>query len=155
MKISIISVGKVRQEFVRDGEAEYLKRLGRGFPVELIELGIESPESISPAEAQLREAAELERVLASYEYVVVLDERGGQVSSMELKTLLESRMNSGCRSVCFVIGGSFGLAETVRQKANRVLSLSKLTFPHQLTRLILVEQLYRTYTLLRGIRYHK
>jgi 23S rRNA (pseudouridine1915-N3)-methyltransferase len=155
MKIVVLSVGRVKQGFVREGEREYLERLGKGFSVELIELGIESPESLTPQQAQEREAVELEKRLSMYEYVVVLDERGKPATSVELKNLVEGRMNTSCRSLCFVIGGSFGFAERVRQRANYILSLSKLTFPHQLTRLILVEQLYRCYTMMRGIGYHK
>jgi 23S rRNA (pseudouridine1915-N3)-methyltransferase len=85
----------------------------------------------------------------------VLDERGKEMSSKALSEFVQTRMNSGVKSVCFVIGGAYGFAEKVRQEADLILSLSALTFPHQLTRMLLVEQLYRSHTLIKGISYHK
>jgi 23S rRNA (pseudouridine1915-N3)-methyltransferase len=110
---------------------------------------------LSPEEAKEREGKVLLEKLASFDYVVALDQHGKQVTSEEFSELLQARRNSGKRSVCFIIGGAYGLSEKVRQRANYILSLSKCTFPHQLTRLILVEQLYRSYTLMQGTRYHK
>ena len=150
-----MSVGRVRQQFVLQGEAEYLQRIRGNFQVELVELGMDSPESMSAAEVQAREAEEILKRLKSYDYLVALDERGKSVSSTQLGEFLQARMNSGIKSVCFVIGGAFGLAEKVRHEADSVISLSALTFPHQLTRLLLVEQLYRAHTLMKGISYHK
>lgn len=155
MKVSILSVGKVRQSFVRDGEQEYLKRLRAAFPLELIELGLDTPESLGQSEAQEREAKELLKKLETFDCVVALDERGKTLSSPQFADFLQKRMNSGVRSLAFVIGGAFGFSEKVRQRVDHVLSLSALTFPHQLTRLILVEQVYRAHTLMRGISYHK
>ncbi len=155
MRIVILSVGRVRQQFVREGEAEYLQRIRGGFTVELVELGSDAPESMSPSEVQLREGDEVLKRVAGYDYVVVLDERGKNMTSPQFGEFLQARMNSGIKSVCFVIGGAFGFSEKVRQRANSILSLSSFTFPHQMTRLILVEQLYRAYTLGKGISYHK
>lgn len=155
MKIVILSVGRVRQSFVLEGEGEYLQRIKGSFSVELVELGMDSPESMSPAEVQNREGEVLLKKIASYDYVIALDERGKSVTSHQLSDVLQARMNAGTKSVCFIIGGAFGLSEKVRQEADSVLSLSSLTFPHQVTRLILVEQLYRAHTLMRGISYHK
>ena len=156
MKVVIISVGRVRQHFVRAGEEEYVKRL-RATPLALSfdELGCDAPESLSPAEVQEREAATLLKRLESHDYVVVLDERGKQLHSQEFSRLVEQRMSQGVRSLAFVIGGAFGFSEKVRQRADYVLSLSTLTMPHQLVRLVLVEQIYRAHTLMRGISYHK
>jgi len=155
MKITVLSVGKVRQKFVLEGESEYLPRLGAGFSVELRELGLDIPESLSPAEAKEKEGRVLLEKLEGFDYVVSLDQHGKQLTSEEFSTMLQDRRNSGKRSACFVIGGAYGLSEKVRQRSDYILSLSKLTFPHQLTRLVLVEQLYRAYTLMQGIRYHK
>lgn len=150
-----MSVGRVRQSFVLQGEAEYLQRVRGSFQIELVELGMESPESMSPAEVQAREADEVLKRTKSYDYLIVLDERGKEMASKQFSDFVQARMNSGVKTVCFVIGGAFGFAEKVRQEADSVLSLSSLTFPHQLTRLLLVEQLYRAHTLMRGISYHK
>jgi 23S rRNA (pseudouridine1915-N3)-methyltransferase len=155
MKVIIMSVGRVRQQFVLQGETEYLQRIKGNFQVELVELGMESPESMSAAEVQAREGEEILKRSKSYDYLVALDERGKSVTSKQIGEFLQARMNSGIKSVCFVIGGAFGLAEKVRQEADSVISLSALTFPHQLTRLLLVEQLYRAHTLMKGISYHK
>lgn len=155
MKIVVLSVGRVRQRFVLDAEGEYLQRIKGSFQVELVELGMESPESMKPAEVQAREAEEVLKKTKNYDYLVVLDERGKEMSSKALSEFVQTRMNSGIKSVCFVIGGAYGFAEKVRQDADLILSLSALTFPHQLTRMLLVEQLYRSHTLIKGISYHK
>jgi 23S rRNA (pseudouridine1915-N3)-methyltransferase len=155
MKIVVLSVGRVRQRFVLDAEGEYLQRIKGSFQVELVELGMESPESMKPAEVQAREAEEVLKKMKNYDYLVVLDERGKEMSSKALSEFVQTRMNSGVKSVCFVIGGAYGFAEKVRQEADLILSLSALTFPHQLTRMLLVEQLYRSHTLIKGISYHK
>jgi 23S rRNA (pseudouridine1915-N3)-methyltransferase len=155
MKIVVLSVGRVRQRFVLDAEGEYLQRIKGSFQVELVELGMESPESMKPAEVQAREAEEVLKKIKTYDYLVVLDERGKEMSSKALSEFIQTRMNSGIKSVCFVIGGAYGFAEKVRQEADLILSLSALTFPHQLTRMLLVEQLYRSHTLIKGISYHK
>jgi 23S rRNA (pseudouridine1915-N3)-methyltransferase len=140
---------------VLDAEGEYLQRIKGSFQVELVELGMESPESMKPAEVQAREAEEVLKKTKNYDYLVVLDERGKEMSSKALSEFVQTRMNSGVKSVCFVIGGAYGFAEKVRQEADLILSLSALTFPHQLTRMLLVEQLYRSHTLIKGISYHK
>jgi 23S rRNA (pseudouridine1915-N3)-methyltransferase len=155
MKIVVLSVGRVRQRFVLEAEGEYLQRIKGSFQVELVELGMESPESMKPAEVQAREAEEVLKKTKSYDYLVVLDERGKEMTSQALSDFVQRRMNSGIKSVCFVIGGAYGFAEKVRQEVDLVLSLSALTFPHQLTRMLLVEQLYRAHTLIKGIKYHK
>jgi len=156
MRITVISVGKVRQQFIQEGEQEYLKRL-RGSPlaITLVELGLEAPESMSPSEVQEREAVELLKKLDSFDYVIVLDERGKQLSSKDFTRQIEKQMQTGVRSLAFVIGGAFGLSERIRHRASYVLSLSELTLPHQMTRLMLVEQIYRAHTIMRGISYHK
>lgn len=155
MRIVVLSVGRIRQRFVREGEAEYLQRIRGCFSVELVELGLDAPESLSPAEVQSREGEEVLKRVSSYDHVVVLDERGKSMTSPQFGEFLQMRMNAGTKSICFVIGGAFGFSEKVRQRANSILSLSSLTFPHQMTRLILVEQLYRAFTLMKGISYHK
>jgi 23S rRNA (pseudouridine1915-N3)-methyltransferase len=156
MKVSVINVGKVRQSFIKEGEQEYVKRLqSTPLAVSLIELGLDAPDSLAPSEIKEREGSELLKRLESFEYVVALDERGKRLSSRDFAALLDKQMLSGTRSLAFVIGGAYGFSEKVRQRASYVLSLSDLTLPHQLTRLVLVEQIYRAYTLLKGIAYHK
>ena len=155
LKFIVLSVGRVRQAFIKDGEADYLKRLKAGFQVELQELGLECPESMPANEVQEREGTEVLKRFKDGDYIVVLDERGTALSSLAFSSLCSTRMNAGTKSMYFVIGGAYGFSEKVRQRANYILSLSALTFPHQLTRLILLEQIYRAYTISQGIRYHK
>lgn len=155
MKITIISVGKVRQSFIKEGEQEYVKRIKGSFSVQFVELGLEALESLPVGEIQEREAKEVLKRLQSFDRVVVLDERGKCFSSHDLSAFLEKQMNGAVRSLAFVIGGAFGFSEKVRQRADLVLSLSTLTMPHQLVRLVMVEQLYRAHTILKGISYHK
>ena len=155
LKLIVLSGGRVRQAFIKDGEADYLKRLKAGFQVELQELGLECPESMPANEVQEREGTEVLKRFKDGDYIVVLDERGTALSSLAFSSLCSTRMNAGTKSMYFVIGGAYGFSEKVRQRANYILSLSALTFPHQLTRLILLEQIYRAYTISQGIRYHK
>jgi len=156
MKITVINVGRVRQNFVLEGEREYLKRMSASAwrPV-LLELAIDAPDSLHPDEIRHREGFELLRRLSAYDVVVALDERGQQMSSREFADFLQQQMTQGKRSLAFLIGGAHGFSEAVRQSASKVLSLSQLTLPHQLTRLVLVEQLYRAHTLIQGTGYHK
>lgn len=156
MKLTILNVGRVRQRFVLEGESEYLKRLrNTPYSLDLVELGLESPESLSAAEIQRREANEVLKRISVFDWVIALDERGKQRTSESFSEHLQELANRGLRSVVFVIGGAFGFDETVRGKANEVFSFSKMTMPHQLTRLVLVEQIYRAHTLSRGLPYHK
>ena len=155
MKLVILSVGKVRQSFIREGEAEYLQRIKGSFHLEVAELGLDAPDSLSPEEVKEREAKEILKKLNAFDFVIVLDERGKRLTSEKFSELLGARMTSGARSVCIIIGGAYGFAESVRQQADYVLSLSDLTLPHQLARLVVVEQCYRAFTMMKGIRYHK
>jgi 23S rRNA (pseudouridine1915-N3)-methyltransferase len=155
MKVVIISTGKVRQSFIKEGEAEYLQRVKGSFQLEVCELGLDAPDSLTAEEVQEREAKAILKKLNGYDYVIALDERGKRLTSEAFSRLLESRMNVGTKTVGIVIGGAYGLSESVRQRADYVLSLSDLTFPHQLARLVIVEQCYRAYTMLKGIGYHK
>lgn len=155
MKISIINVGRVRQKFVLEGEKEYLQRFKAGFDVELLELGIESPESMAVEQIMEREAVALEKKLKNGGYVILLDQRGKNLNSESFAAVLQDRMNAGSKQVWFIIGGAYGTSDRIRKNADLVVSLSPLTFPHQLTRLILVEQIYRTQGILAGTGYHK
>lgn len=156
MKIRILSVGKVRQSFIRDGETEYLKRIrGNRLSVVVEELGLESPSSLGSHEVQEREAQEILKRIKGFDLIVALDERGSSPSSIAFANLIEKWMQGSAKSVVFLIGGAYGFSEKIRHQADYVLSLSPMTFPHQLTRLVLIEQLYRAQTLIQGTGYHK
>jgi len=153
MQIKIISVGKVKQRFVLDGEAEFLPRLRGDAKVELIE--IEAATDLPEAQAKAREAAAvLERIKPS-DYFVVLDELGTSLTSLEFARFFETEMGRGRSSFVFAIGGFHGWAPKILKKAHRSVWLSSLTFTYQMTRLMLVEQIYRAMTIRKGVPYHR
>ena len=156
MQIRIFSIGKVKAEFVKAGESEYLKRLGNsGWKLERIELDAKTVSGKQTATAQKKEADRLLAKVRTGELLVVLDERGRQMTSEKLAHWLQGHADSGVKSLAFAIGGAYGWHPDVYQRAELKLSLSELTFPYQLTRLILVEQLYRAHTINQGSPYHK
>ncbi len=156
MKIKIIVVGKTKEPFLQAGEQQFLKRLAHYCQIEW--LIVKAEKITENSNEQLVKRKEAERILGqirSFEHVVALDERGTQLSSAEFAEFLAKKMNEGVGEVAFVIGGALGLDDSVLTSAMRVLSLSKMTFTHEMTRLILLEQLYRAFTILRGTKYHK
>lgn len=156
MQIRIFSIGKVKADFVKSGETEYLKRLGNSvWKFERIELDAETVSGNQTATAQKKEADRLLAKIRGGELLVVLDERGRQMPSEKFASWLQSRADSGVKSIAFAIGGAYGWHPDVYQRADLKLSLSELTFPYQLTRLILIEQLYRAHTINQGTPYHK
>lgn len=156
MQIRIFSIGKIRADYVQAGEAEYLKRMGSsGWKIERIEVDAETASGNNQGPAQKREAERLLSRVKDDELLIVLDERGRQLSSQGLADWLETRVNAGQKSVAFAIGGAFGWHADIERRADFTLSLSQLTFPYQLTRLILVEQLYRAHTIIQRLPYHK
>lgn len=159
MNISIITVGKLKEKYLKQGIDEYLKRLSSYAKVEMIEVADEkAPEELSLVEMDQVKQKEGERILSKLHpdtYVIALAIEGKMKSSEELAEGLDKLATYGKSKVAFVIGGSLGLSSQVLQRANEKLSFSKMTFPHQLMRLILVEQVYRTYRINRGEPYHK
>lgn len=155
MRWTILAFGKLKEPYWQQGVAEYLKRLTPYRPVEVVELPDETVHEGREAVAKQREG---ERVLSAIKpgaYVVAMWERGVQVDSVELSRRLEALDHEGHREVVFVIGGANGLDDAVIQRADWKLGLSKLTLPHQLARLFLVEQLYRAERIRRKEPYHK
>ena len=140
MKLSVLAVGKLRESWVRDGCAEYEKRVRARLPLEVIEL---------------KTAAELERRLPPRAEVWALDERGREWSSLELAEELRRRMSSGSPGIALLIGGADGLPEPLVKRAQVRWSLGRLTLPHRLARLVLLEQLYRGLSIVRNEPYHR
>lgn len=155
MEIKIISVSKVKQDFVLAGEAEYLPRLKKWVKFETIELGAQALDSVPADKARASEAKAVLDRLKEGDYLIVLDERGKQFNTEGFAKILKDRLQSGKNSLVFAIGGAYGWDSAVRERADQVISLSSLTFPFQLTRLILTEQIYRAFTILNNIPYHK
>ena len=159
MKITVITVGKIKEKYLRDAIAEYAKRLSRYCKLEIIEVADEkTPDQASETvEEQIRDK-EGERILKHIRddmYVIMLEIGGKMLSSEELADKINLLGIQGQSSVAFVIGGSIGLGREVLKRSDYALSFSKMTFPHQLMRVILLEQVYRSYRIINGEPYHK
>ena len=159
MKITIITVGKIKEKYLRDAIAEYAKRLSRYCKLEIVEVADEkTPDQASETvEEQIRDK-EGERILKYIRddmYVITLEIGGKMLSSEELADKINMLGIRGQSSVAFVIGGSIGLGREVLKRSDYALSFSKMTFPHQLMRVILLEQVYRSYRIINGEPYHK
>ncbi|MFC5450606.1 23S rRNA (pseudouridine(1915)-N(3))-methyltransferase RlmH [Paenibacillus aestuarii] len=159
MHIQILTVGKLKERYLVDGIAEYVKRLGPYAKVTMVEVPDEkAPENMSPAEEQQVKVKEGERLLAKLAadaYVVALAIDGEMWSSEQLAASLDKLATYGRSTVAFVIGGSLGLSGELLRRADMRLSFGRMTLPHQLMRLVLVEQIYRAMRINRGEPYHK
>ena len=159
MKIKIVTVGKLKEKYLKDGIAEYSKRISRFAAVEMIELADEkTPDRASDSENEKILNLEGNRILSKIgdrEFVIVLAIEGKTLSSEEFSKQLEQASINGYSTLTFVIGGSLGLSPQVKNRANLSLSFGRLTLPHQLMRLVLVEQIYRAFTIQQGSPYHK
>lgn len=158
MNIRIICVGKIKEKFFRDAIEEYQKRLGRYHKLDIIEVKDEkTPDNASQLEEDNIKRIEGERILSKIkdEYVIALAIDGRQYDSVELSEKLDALSVNGKSSICLIIGGSLGLHKMVLDRADDKLSFSKMTFPHQLMRVILLEQLYRAARISAKEPYHK
>lgn len=160
MDIKIIAVGKIKEKFYKDAIYEYLKRMQAYNKVEIIEVADEmAAENLSEKELEQVKEKEGERILGKIskeDYVVSLEILGKQIDSIEFAKFIENEMAEGFgRNLVFIIGGSNGLAKEVSQRSNKKLSFGKMTYPHQLMRVILTEQIYRAYRIINGHPYHK
>lgn len=157
-RITILCVGKLKEKFYAAAVDEYRKRLSRFCKLELLELPENRlPEDPSPAEIQQALAAEAEQIRAKLPHgaVIALCIEGKELSSVALAKKMESLATSGFSQLTFLVGGSCGLDETLKQQADLRLSMSPMTFPHHLARVMLLEQIYRAYQIQAGTRYHK
>ena len=159
MKITVICVGKLKEKYFSDGVEEYKKRLGRYVKLEIERVADEkAPENLSAAEEELVKLKEGERILKKIPedaFVAALCIDGKMLSSEEFADFFEKKAVSGVSSIAFVIGGSLGLSKAVIDRADYKLSFSKMTFPHQLMRMILLEQIYRSFRIINNEPYHK
>ena len=159
MKIKVVTVGKLKEKYLKDGIAEYSKRISRFAKLEMIELADEkTPDKASESENQKILEIEGQRILSKVgdrDFVIVLAIEGKTLSSEEFSKQLEEASIKGFSTLTFIIGGSLGLAQDVKKRANFSVSFGRLTLPHQLMRLVLVEQIYRAFTIQQGSPYHK
>lgn len=159
MKITCVVVGKIKEKYFTDAIKEYSKRLGRYCKLEIVELADEkTPDGAKRGRGAGHPGKEGERILKTLKddaYVIALAIEGKMLDSVELSRKIESLGISGTSHIAFVIGGSLGLAPAVMKRADYALSFSRMTFPHQLMRVVLLEQLYRSYRIMKNEPYHK
>lgn len=159
MRITILCVGKIKEKYFADAVAEYSKRLSRYCKLEIIEVADEkTPDEASEMEERQikeREGSRLLKYLKEDSYLIALAIEGKSLSSVELADYTEKLRVRGVSHITFLIGGSLGLDQEVLKKADYLLSFSKMTFPHQLMRVILLEQIYRSFRIQKGEPYHK
>ena len=159
LAVRLICVGKMKEKFFVDAFSEYSKRLQPYCRLELVELN-EQRLSDNPSEGEItsalkKEAGEILKIIPSDAYTVAMCVEGKQMPSEGMGKIISERESSGKPKLCFIIGGSFGLDASIKQRADRKLSMSEMTFPHHLARVMLAEQIYRGFKINEGSRYHK
>lgn len=155
MKIRLVNIGKIDVPFLEEGVKEYTRRINHLLPFEITDLKVKrQSKNESPEQVKQREGEQLLKVITNSSYVIMLDEKGKEFSSRAFSSWMGEQMNQGQKELVFISGGAFGFSEEIYKKANLKISLSKMTFTHQMVRLIFTEQLYRAMTLLKGLPYH-
>ena len=155
MKIKFICIGKTTKPFLEAGEGEYLSRLKHYVSIERIELpDIRNAKNLSREQLKEAEGKEILKRILPTDQLVLLDERGKEFSSVSFAAHLEQQMNQSVKTIVFVVGGAFGFSDEIYQRANMKMSLSRMTYSHQMVRMIFLEQLYRAFTIIRGEGYH-
>ena len=155
MKIKLVIIGKTKSKFLLEGENEYQRRLKHYCKFsELIIPDIKNGGKLSKKELKEKEGNLILESIKNNDYVILLDDKGLALTSVNFAEFLNKKMVSSTNELVFVVGGAFGFSESVNKRANTKLSLSKMTFSHQMVRLIFKEQLYRAFTILKGEKYH-
>ncbi len=155
MNITILMIGNTSEAYVKSGYDIFIKRLKHYIKVkEVLIPDLKDRKHLTPDQVKERESALLLEKISPSAYTVLLDEKGSAYTSVEFAGLLQKTMNAGNRELVFIIGGAFGVADSIKQKADLKLSLSKMTFTHQMIRLLFAEQLYRAMTILKNEPYH-
>lgn len=155
MEIKLIVIGKTATDYILKGFDEYSDRLKRyiSFSLEIIP-DLKNSKKLPVHLQKLEEGKQIISRINTSDYVILLDERGKQLSSMEFASFLQKNMVSGLKRLVFVIGGAYGFSDDVYNRSNSLLSLSKMTFNHEMVRLFFIEQIYRAMTILKGEPYH-
>lgn len=154
IKVKILGVGSIKEKFLKEAINEYLKRLTRFAKVEIIEVDETKIQNKSEEQVKKEEGERLLKRIGQDEFVFLLDLKGELTSSEELAQKINDLMNKGISPLTFVIGGTLGLSEEVRKRANIKLSISKMTFTHQMCRMIVLEQIYRAFKIINNEEYH-
>lgn len=152
MKLAIFSVGKPNEPYIKEGVDKFTKRIGHYYP---IEWQLITPSKLTePIQIKKEEALSILKGVATTDVLILLDEKGKMLSSPGLANLIQQKANQSAQRIVFLIGGAYGVDETIKQRANFIWSISELVFPHMLVRLILSEQIYRACSILANEKYH-
>jgi 23S rRNA (pseudouridine1915-N3)-methyltransferase len=152
MKLSIYSVGKANESYIKEGVEQFTKRIGHYYP---IDWQLITPSKLTdPTQIKKAEAASILKAMAPTDVLILLDEKGKMLSSPGLANLIQQKANQSAHRIVFLIGGAYGVSEEIKAKAQFTWSLSELVFPHMLARLILAEQIYRACSILANEKYH-
>ncbi|WPU95180.1 23S rRNA (pseudouridine(1915)-N(3))-methyltransferase RlmH [Mucilaginibacter sabulilitoris] len=155
MKITFLTVGKTEDAYLKEGIDKYVKRLKHYTKLELVELNeLKNTKALSAEQQKAKEAEMILKKINQLDYVVLMDEKGKEYSSTQFAAYINKKEISSSANLIFIIGGPYGFDQSVYQRANDKISLSRMTFSHQMVRLFFVEQLYRAYTIIKGEPYH-
>lgn len=155
MKITLLTVGKTDKDWVRQGLDIYVSRLKHYIPFGIVEIPeLKNVSALSKEQIKNKEGELILKNIRPTDDVILLDERGKQYTSVELAKIIQDKISYAGKDIVFIIGGAYGFSESVYQRAGSKLSLSKMTFSHQMVRAIFVEQIYRAFTIMRGEPYH-
>ena len=155
MKIRLCSIGKSHEKYIKEGVEEFTNRIQKYYATDWQMIAPpKNAASLSEIDLTKAEASLVLNQLQKDDFLILLDERGKQISSPELSALIQQKANDSTKRIIFLIGGAFGVDESVKQRANYIWSFSKLVFPHMLVRLMLAEQVYRACTIARNEKYH-
>ena len=155
MKLFVICLGKTGERFIQEGMAKYLRYLKPYVDIEVKELREEKIHDLKDAPiVRKREAEKIFKAMPSGAVLAALDERGREFTSHEFAHFLNDQIESGIRKTAFVLGGAMGLDESITEKADKVIAMSRWTFTHEMARLVLLEQIYRAFTIIKGKTYH-
>ena len=155
MKITLLTVGKTDKDWVKQGIDIYASRMKHYFPFSIVEIPeLKNVSSLSQDQIKTKEGELILKNVKPTDDIILLDERGREFSSMEFAKALQDKISYNGKDIIFVIGGAYGFSDAVRQRSNSKISLSKMTFSHQMVRAIFVEQLYRAFTIMKGEPYH-
>lgn len=155
MKFQFWAIGKKHESYVKEGIEDFTKRISKYYPVEWTIIPVpKNAGMMSEMDLKKKEAELVVQWLQKDDFLVALDERGKELNSTKLAEFIQARANESHKTISFLIGGAFGLDDAILKKANYTWSLSQLTFPHQLVRLIMAEQVYRACSIIRNEKYH-
>lgn len=155
MKITLLTVGKTDKDWVRQGLDIYVSRLKHYIPFSIVEIPeLKNVSALTKEQIKNKEAELILKNIRQTDDVILLDERGKEYTSVELARIIQDKISYAGKDIVFIIGGAYGFAESVYQRAGSKISLSKMTFSHQMVRAIFAEQLYRAFTIMRGEPYH-